>query len=134
MVGKAALPAANHIVAKSAAAGNSGLRYNNTAAPQFVIMRNLHQIINTAAVADYGIIKRSAVNASTSADFNIVADNNPAKLRNTNMFAGNGTLACVQPVNRNLNRNIFVLNRNLVCGCRSSVIQIIERNLKRTGI
>ena len=34
----------------------------------------------------------------------------------------NRTLACVQPVNRNLNRNIFVLNRNLACSCHCSII------------
>ena len=46
----------------------------------------------------------------------------------------NRALACVQPINRNLNRNIFALNRNLGCVCRCSIIQIIECNLKRTGI
>ena len=47
------------------------------------------------------------------------------------------SLVCVQFINRNLNRkiirsnrNIFIFNHNFICVYFSSIIQVIQRNLK----
>ena len=46
----------------------------------------------------------------------------------------NRSLACVESINRNLNRNIFGLNRNLSCVRLCSIIQVIQRYLERGNI
>lgn len=43
-------------------------------------------------------------------------------------------MACVESINRNLNRSIFALNRNLGCIYHCSIIQIVQRHLERGNI
>ena len=52
-------------------------------------MGNLNQIVNTTTVADNRIVQSPSVHARIGADFDIVADNHAANLRNTFMLAGN---------------------------------------------
>ena len=80
MVGKTGLTTANDIVAKGAAAGNSGLGNDDAAATKLVVMSNLNQIINSATVADDRIIQSTAIHARIGADFNVIADNHPSQL------------------------------------------------------
>ncbi len=83
MISKTCLPAANDIISESTASGNTGLSNHHTSLAKLVVMSDLNQIINPAAVTDNRIIQSTAVNTSISADFNIITDNHPSHLRNT---------------------------------------------------
>ncbi len=87
MVCKPNLSTQNNIVTQCTTSGNTDLRDNHATATKFVIMRNLHQIINTRTIADNRIIKSATVNTCVGPYFHIVTNNHPAQLRNTVMLS-----------------------------------------------
>lgn len=89
VVGKTRLSSAHDIIAKRAASCNSRLGDKYAVIPDFVIMRNLHQIIDTAAVPDNRVVQSASVNTGICSDFNIITDNNPSDLGNSFMLPVN---------------------------------------------
>ena len=74
--------AANHAMATNfRTAGNAHTTGNGRMIANFHIMADLHQIIYFNSLTDHGILQGSAINGGISADFNIIADDYPAYLR-----------------------------------------------------
>ena len=84
MPSDAALRSEDCVIVKSRAAGNASLRDYDTAPPHLHVVPDLNQIINPAAVADDSIRTGTAIDRRVGANFDIVADDDPAELWNRN--------------------------------------------------
>lgn len=85
--GDSNLAAKNGIIPDFCAAGNADLRNEQRSFADFDIVRNLHEVVDFSPFADYRLVEARPVNASICPDFNIVADNNLADLRNFDVHA-----------------------------------------------
>lgn len=81
MTGDFRTPAHLHIVAQDRASRDSTACRNETVAPDLNIMRNMHQIIELASLADNRIAKRTPINATITSDLDIGLQNDAAQLR-----------------------------------------------------
>ena len=61
--------------------GNADLAGQDAAPSEHDVVADLHQIINHRAGADHSIVTRAAVDRGVGADIDVVADDDPAELR-----------------------------------------------------
>src|SRR5512133_3091086 len=74
--------AAYHAVfAYAGAARDAGTAGDRGVRADAYVMRDLDQIVQLDAVLDHGIVQRAPVDAGVGADFDVVADHDPAYLR-----------------------------------------------------
>src|ERR1700733_4730578 len=88
MTRKPGLAAYHNEIADLGAAGNPGLRGQDTTAAKHDIVADLHQIIDHRARPDHGIVPGAAIDRGIGADVDVVADDNPAELRDFDRGAG----------------------------------------------
>ena len=85
MSGNSNLPGQDHATSEFSAARNANMRYDNAALPDHHIMGDLDKVIDDGARADYRIRPGTTVDASVRANFNAIFNQDPPKLRDTEM-------------------------------------------------
>ena len=81
MAGEPALPADHDKVIEPRAPGDADLTGKDATPTENHVVPDLHQIINHRAWADHSIVPGSAIYSGVRADVDIVADHDPAELR-----------------------------------------------------
>ena len=70
------------MIANFHTSGNSCASRHHAIFADFAVVSDMNQVVNFAAVADYGVVKSAAIHARIRPKFNIIAENCPSELRN----------------------------------------------------
>ena len=93
MTGDAGLRAQGGEIADRAAAGDAALRHNDAAATKPHVVRDLHQIVDTAAVPNNGVGTGAAIDCGVGADFDVVFDHHVAHVWQSVVFSIDSAVA-----------------------------------------
>src|SRR5262249_55245319 len=75
------LAADDRLLSHRRAAGNSGLRCNDSVLSDLDVVGDLNQVVELDAATDHGGFQRTAVDAGVGSDFDVIFNNNAADLR-----------------------------------------------------
>src|SRR5262245_13081901 len=81
MIRDSHLPTDNHMMAKHAGAGNTGLGGKHRVCADFYIVADVHEIIDLYAFSDARVVQRPTIYCGVCANLDVVADLDDAGLR-----------------------------------------------------